>query len=101
MFRVIANGIFSYLSCALAGSTNDHVYTSPNKTDEFFDAGHTDTWYMKDEDGDGRDDYCRLVVHNDVMQLTIFIFRRKVWGKATYEINLFSMKQFINTQIEV
>ncbi|XP_072018503.1 scavenger receptor cysteine-rich domain-containing protein DMBT1-like [Amphiura filiformis] len=59
--RVILNGGEQYLSCALAGSTDDHVYTSPNKAVDWFDAGHTDTWYMTDEDGDGRDDYCRCV----------------------------------------
>ncbi|XP_072049294.1 uncharacterized protein [Amphiura filiformis] len=59
--RVISNGGQQYLSCALAGSTDNHVYTSPNKTIDWFDAGHVDTWYMKDEDNDGRDDYCRCV----------------------------------------
>ncbi|XP_072048391.1 uncharacterized protein [Amphiura filiformis] len=57
--RIISNaGRPQYLSCALAGSTGNAVYTSPAG---YFDAGHTDTWYMKDADGDGRDDYCRCV----------------------------------------
>ncbi|XP_072049299.1 uncharacterized protein [Amphiura filiformis] len=59
--RVVAQGGPKFLSCALAGATDDHVYTSPNASVDWFDAGHTDTWYMKDEDGDGRDDYCRCV----------------------------------------
>ena len=57
--RVIKQGGPQFLSCALAGDVDDHVYTSPNASVEWFDAGHTDTWYMKDEDDDGRDDYCR------------------------------------------
>ncbi|XP_072049321.1 uncharacterized protein [Amphiura filiformis] len=57
--RIITNaGRPQYLSCALAGSTGNAAYTSPAG---YFDAGHTDTWYMKDADGDGRDDYCRCV----------------------------------------
>ncbi|XP_022083671.1 hemicentin-2-like isoform X2 [Acanthaster planci] len=45
------------LACALAGTENHSEYNY--MSGERFDAGHMDTWYMRDEDGDGRDDYCR------------------------------------------
>lgn len=47
------------LSCALAGThgQNDRGYNSSEK----FMVGVHGTWYMKDEDNDGRDDYCRCV----------------------------------------
>ena len=57
--RVVSTGGQQFLSCALAGSSVDHQYTSPNASVDWFDAGHMDTWYMKDKDNDGRDDYCR------------------------------------------
>ena len=31
----------------------------PTTSVEWFDPGYSNTWYMKDEDNDGRDDYCR------------------------------------------
>ncbi|XP_071478613.1 roundabout homolog 2-like [Diadema antillarum] len=45
------------LVCALAGGDGEYNYSS--RLD--FEVGETDTWYMKDEDGDGRDDYCRCL----------------------------------------
>ena len=45
------------LACALAGTENHSEYNYVSG--ERFDIGNVDTWYMKDEDGDGRDDYCR------------------------------------------
>ena len=45
-----------FLACTLAGSTDDAVlYVSKRG----FDAGHRDSWFMRDMDRDGRDDYCR------------------------------------------
>ncbi|XP_022101320.1 uncharacterized protein LOC110984959 isoform X2 [Acanthaster planci] len=60
--RVVSIGQFKMLSCALAGTQgqSQYNYDSPNP-ETWLDLGHTDTWYMKDEDGDGRDDYCRCV----------------------------------------
>lgn len=47
-----------FLSCALAGThgESEHNYRSQAAD---FDRGYPLTWYMKDEDGDMRDDYCR------------------------------------------
>ncbi|XP_072049783.1 uncharacterized protein [Amphiura filiformis] len=61
--RVVRNSIRSFLSCSLAGSEghSEYNYNSPNALIDEFEPGHMDTWYMKDEDGDGRDDYCRCV----------------------------------------
>nr|XP_002734987.1 PREDICTED: uncharacterized protein LOC100369768 [Saccoglossus kowalevskii] len=50
-----------YLTCALAGTEGDNEYNYSTKDDVRFDPGHYQTWYMKDENGDGRDDYCRCV----------------------------------------
>ncbi|XP_022101321.1 uncharacterized protein LOC110984961 [Acanthaster planci] len=60
--RVVSIGQFKMLSCALAGTQgqSQYNYNSPNP-ENWLDLGHTDTWYMKDKDGDGRDDYCRCV----------------------------------------
>ncbi|XP_060080743.1 uncharacterized protein LOC132560115 [Ylistrum balloti] len=56
--RVIGKRKKQFLSCALAGSIGqDHMYVSKMG----FDAGLKDTWYMRDADNDGRDDYCRCV----------------------------------------
>eukprot|EP00057_Strongylocentrotus_purpuratus_P008754 XP_011663228.1 PREDICTED: uncharacterized protein LOC593995 [Strongylocentrotus purpuratus] len=59
--RVVRTDGKSFLSCLLAGSEEDDLlaYTSPNPSVEWFDPGYSNTWYMKDEDNDGRDDYCR------------------------------------------
>ncbi|XP_041472011.1 hemicentin-1-like [Lytechinus variegatus] len=47
------------LSCVLAGSEGE---VKGNYTTRLgFDVGERNTWYMKDEDGDGRDDYCRCM----------------------------------------
>lgn len=54
-----------YLACALAGADDEEGYTSPDIKSGDFDEGERDTWYMKDEDGDGRDDFCRCVSHED------------------------------------
>ncbi|XP_012934705.1 uncharacterized protein LOC101858694 [Aplysia californica] len=54
--RVIGKGRRRFLSCNLAGSTGQgHHYVSKLG----FEAGFNNTWYMRDMDGDGRDDYCR------------------------------------------
>ncbi len=57
----LSDGGHLYLSCALAGTEgeSDYNYNSPDAGETWFDVGYKDTWYMKDEDGDGRDDYCR------------------------------------------
>ncbi|XP_072048460.1 uncharacterized protein [Amphiura filiformis] len=59
----LSNGGQLHLSCALAGTKGDseYNYNSPDAGYEWIDIGYTDTWYMKDEDGDGKDDYCRCV----------------------------------------
>ena len=57
--RIIAGGNRrkQFLACTLAGSTDDAaLYVSKRG----FDAGHRNSWFMRDMDGDGRDDYCRL-----------------------------------------
>lgn len=48
----------TWLACALAG-THGESDTNYESDKSNFEAGYTLTWYMKDEDGDGRDDYCR------------------------------------------
>ncbi|KAK7113519.1 hypothetical protein V1264_012792 [Littorina saxatilis] len=54
--RVIGKGKRRFLSCALAGTRGqDHQYVSKLG----FEAGHPGTWFMRDVDSDGRDDYCR------------------------------------------
>ena len=47
------------LACALAGTSGHSEYNYVSG--ETFTVGQMDTWYMKDEDGDGKDDYCRSV----------------------------------------
>ncbi|XP_041470653.1 uncharacterized protein LOC121420173 isoform X1 [Lytechinus variegatus] len=61
--RVVRTEGRPFLSCLLAGSEEDDLlaYTSPNPSVEWFDPGYSNTWYMKDEDNDGRDDYCRCI----------------------------------------
>ncbi|XP_030850491.1 uncharacterized protein LOC115917869 [Strongylocentrotus purpuratus] len=61
--RVVRTDGKPFLSCLLAGSEEDDLlaYTSPNPSVEWFDPGYSNTWYMKDEDNDGRDDYCRCI----------------------------------------
>ncbi|XP_033634522.1 uncharacterized protein LOC117295853 isoform X1 [Asterias rubens] len=53
-------GATPFLSCALAGMQGAGEYNY-NSTGAWFDAGHMDTWYMRDVNQDGRDDYCRCV----------------------------------------
>ncbi|XP_046351049.1 uncharacterized protein LOC124131660 [Haliotis rufescens] len=56
--RILGRGKRRFLSCALAGSSGQgHHYVSKLG----FDSGHKDTWFMRDVDNDGRDDYCRCV----------------------------------------
>ncbi|KAI0224907.1 hypothetical protein LSAT2_024122 [Lamellibrachia satsuma] len=58
--RIIAGGNRrkQFLACTLAGSTDDAaLYVSKRG----FDTGHRNSWFMRDMDGDGRDDYCRCV----------------------------------------
>ncbi|XP_033117452.1 hemicentin-1-like isoform X2 [Anneissia japonica] len=47
------------LACALAGTQGQSQYNYVSTSN--LDPGYKDTSYMKDEDGDGRDDYCRCV----------------------------------------
>ncbi|BFZ02668.1 hypothetical protein BsWGS_05707 [Bradybaena similaris] len=56
--RVVGKGKRRFLSCNLAGSTGQgHHYVSKLG----FEPGYLHTWFMRDVDGDGRDDYCRCV----------------------------------------
>ncbi|XP_072048566.1 uncharacterized protein [Amphiura filiformis] len=61
--RVVTDGGQEYLSCALAGTEGESEfnYNSANASQVWMDVGHKETWYMKDEDGDGKDDYCRCI----------------------------------------
>ncbi|CAG5135605.1 unnamed protein product, partial [Candidula unifasciata] len=53
--RVVGKLKRRFLSCNLAGSTGQgHHYVSRLG----FDPGYHHTWFMRDMDGDGRDDYC-------------------------------------------
>lgn len=58
---MLPGGQQKFLSCALAGTQGqgEFNFNSPNHGESFFEVGYKDTWYMKDEDGDGKDDYCR------------------------------------------
>ncbi|XP_033753382.1 uncharacterized protein LOC117336829 [Pecten maximus] len=61
--RVVGKGKKQFLACALAGSSGqDHRYVSKMG----FDHGLHNTWYMRDADNDGRDDYCRCVGNSTV-----------------------------------
>ena len=56
--RVIGTNKYNrFLSCALDGAINAHAHTYVSKRG--FSIGQWKTWYMRDMDGDGRDDYCR------------------------------------------
>ncbi|GFO31370.1 Robofrizzled [Plakobranchus ocellatus] len=56
--RVVGKAKRRFLSCNLAGNSGQgHHYVSKLG----FDVGHPGTWFMRDMDGDGRDDYCRCV----------------------------------------
>ncbi|ESP03967.1 hypothetical protein LOTGIDRAFT_156569 [Lottia gigantea] len=56
--RVIGRSRRKFLSCVLAGSTGqEHFYVSTLG----FQPGYPDTWFLRDVDNDGRDDYCRCV----------------------------------------
>jgi len=57
--RVVGSGENKYLACALAGSHGEDELAYKSMTG--FNVGTQDTWYTRDEDGDGRDDYCRCV----------------------------------------
>ncbi|XP_022104726.1 uncharacterized protein LOC110986816 [Acanthaster planci] len=58
--RVVTNSTGGYLlSCSLAGMGGSQSDLNYNSTGSWFDAGHVDTWYMMDVNGDRRDDYCR------------------------------------------
>ncbi|XP_072166525.1 uncharacterized protein [Diadema setosum] len=61
--RIVRTDGKPFISCLLAGSEVDDLmaYTSPDPSVEWFDPGYSHTWYMRDEDGDGRDDYCRCI----------------------------------------
>ncbi|XP_038066269.1 uncharacterized protein LOC119736301 [Patiria miniata] len=60
--RVVSIAPFKVLSCALAGTQGENQYNyNSSNPQAWLDLGHTDTWYMRDRDGDGRDDYCRCV----------------------------------------
>ncbi|XP_071955598.1 hemicentin-2-like isoform X2 [Antedon mediterranea] len=47
------------LACALAGTQGESQYNYVSTSN--LDPGYKETSYMKDEDGDGKDDYCRCV----------------------------------------
>ncbi|OWF47794.1 uncharacterized protein LOC110453926 [Mizuhopecten yessoensis] len=65
--RVIGKRKKQFLACALAGSVGqDHRYVSRMG----FDAGLKDTWYMRDANNDGRDDYCRCVGNSTVSRIS-------------------------------
>ena len=56
--RVIGGGHRIFLACALDGVVSKvHEYVSKLG----FEPGYKGSWYMQDEDLDGRDDYCRSV----------------------------------------
>ncbi|BFZ17723.1 hypothetical protein BsWGS_20762 [Bradybaena similaris] len=56
--RVIGRGKRRFMSCNLSGTTGQgHHYVSKLG----FEVGYVNTWFMRDMDGDGRDDYCRCV----------------------------------------
>ncbi|XP_022110345.1 uncharacterized protein LOC110989938 [Acanthaster planci] len=60
--RVVTNSNDGYLlSCSLAGMEGSQSDLDYNSTGPWFDAGHVDTWYMMDVNGDRRDDYCRCI----------------------------------------
>lgn len=58
--RFVGNEPSVYLSCALAG-THGQADRNYNSAESNFEIGVWKTWYMKDEDNDGREDYCRYV----------------------------------------
>ncbi|XP_071831275.1 uncharacterized protein [Apostichopus japonicus] len=56
--RIIGTSSDVYqLVCSLAGTEGEEEFNYNSKIG--FDIGEKDTFYMKDENGDGRDDYCR------------------------------------------
>ncbi|XP_072048867.1 uncharacterized protein [Amphiura filiformis] len=61
--RISSKNGRNFLSCALAGTAgaSEYNYNSTNAGTDWFEVGHTDSWYMRDENGDGRDDYCRCI----------------------------------------
>lgn len=61
--RMVGDDPDIWLSCALAG-THGKSETNYNSAMINFDRGLTNTWYMKDEDGDGKADYCRCTSNN-------------------------------------
>ncbi|XP_069122689.1 uncharacterized protein [Argopecten irradians] len=65
--RVIGKGKKQFLACALAGSSGqDHHYVSKMG----LNAGLRNTWYMRDADNDGRDDYCRCVGNSTMSRIS-------------------------------
>ncbi|KAJ8024159.1 Basement membrane-specific heparan sulfate proteoglycan core protein [Holothuria leucospilota] len=62
------------LACSLAGMEGEDELNFVSRVG--FDIGDKDTFYMKDENGDGRDDYCRCTAKNG---------RRYVWCTAAGE----------------
>ncbi|CAL1544552.1 unnamed protein product [Lymnaea stagnalis] len=65
--RVIGKGKRRFLSCNLAGSSGQgHHYVSQLG----FETGLPNTWFMRDMDGDGKDDYCRCLVSNGSSKIT-------------------------------
>lgn len=62
------------LACSLAGMEGEDELNFVSRVG--FDIGEKDTFYMKDENGDGRDDYCRCTAKNG---------RRYVWCTAAGE----------------
>ncbi|RUS74908.1 hypothetical protein EGW08_017324 [Elysia chlorotica] len=65
--RVVGKAKRKFLSCQLAGrAAQIHHYVSKLG----FTPGLPGTWFMRDMDADGRDDYCRCVGNLDKSQVT-------------------------------
>ncbi|XP_071958256.1 uncharacterized protein [Antedon mediterranea] len=59
--RIIRNGASYFLTCALAGSAIEGEMNYNVTGAGVFVPGYPNTWYMRDKNHDGRDDYCRCV----------------------------------------
>ncbi|ELU14983.1 hypothetical protein CAPTEDRAFT_219170 [Capitella teleta] len=56
-----------FLACSLAGSKGQgHEYVS----ERGFDVGLPGSWFMRDMDNDGRDDYCRCIISGTSSRVT-------------------------------
>ncbi|KAH9494382.1 hypothetical protein Btru_021744 [Bulinus truncatus] len=79
--RVVGKGKLRFMSCNLAGSSGQgHHYVSKLG----FEAGHPNTWFMRDMDGDGRDDYCRCLISKVSSRITCMkAGQRGFYGSTT------------------